>query len=517
MDYDYVIVGAGSAGAALAARLSEDTSIRVALLESGGPDRKQEIHIPAAFTKLFKTPLDWNFHTTEQDGLDGREIYWPRGRMLGGSSSMNAMMWARGARADYDGWGVPGWTYDDVLPYFRRAEGRVGSNAGAVYGMDGPLTVSEQRDPNVTTRAFLKSCRAAGLTPLPELNGPEIEGFGLVPVSQRRGRRWSTADAYLRPAGRRKNLYIRPRTHVTRVLFNGGRAVGVELAGGRRVSARREVVLSAGAIGSPHLLLLSGVGDPDHLREHGVRPVAERPAVGRHLQDHLAIMLLRHCPVPVTLVGAATRANIARYLLLRRGPFTSNVGEAAVFARSGPEQPAPDLEFIFGPVPLINAGLEEPTQHGVTLGIVLLRPESSGRVMLASGDPAVKPAIDPAYLSAPGDLPRLVKGLRMGRELLDTAPVSRYAERPMLPHPDGDDDASLEAYVRAHAETLFHPTGTCRMGVDDDSVVDPDLRVRGVEGLRVADASVLPEIIRGHTNAPSIMVGERAADLIRRG
>ncbi|MEV4252138.1 GMC family oxidoreductase N-terminal domain-containing protein [Spirillospora sp. NPDC049652] len=516
MDYDYVIVGAGSAGAALAARLSENSSVQVALLEAGGTDRKQEVHIPAAFTRLFKTPLDWDFRTARQRELDGREIYWPRGRMLGGSSSMNAMMWVRGTRADYDGWDVPGWTYDDVLPYFRRAEGRVGSNEGGVYGTDGPLTVSELRDPNVTTLAFLRSCEAAGLTRLTELNGPEYEGYSIVPVSQRRGRRWSTADAYLRPARWRRNLHVMTHAHVRRVLIEDGRAVGVALVNGVRVTARREVVLSAGAVGSPHLLLLSGVGDPDHLREHGIEPVAERPAVGRHLQDHLAIMLLRHCPEPVTLVGAGGRADVARYLLLRRGPFTSNVGEGVVYARSGPAQPAPDLELVFGPVPLIGAGLVEPTEHGVTLGTVLLRPESSGRVSLASDDPSDAPLIDPAYLSAPGDLPRLVQGLRMAEKLLDTPPLSRYATRPMAPLRDGDDDAALEAYVRAHAETLFHPTGTCRMGADEDSVVDPELRVRGVEGLRVADASVFPEIIRGHTHAPAVMVGEYAADLIRR-
>ncbi|WP_026416947.1 GMC family oxidoreductase [Actinomadura oligospora] len=516
MDYDYVIVGAGSAGAALAARLSEDPSVRVALLEAGGTDRKQEIHIPAAFTRLFKTTLDWDFQTARQPGLDGREIYWPRGRMLGGSSSMNAMMWARGTRADYDGWDVPGWTYDDVLPYFRRAEGRVGSNTGDVYGTDGPVTISEQRDPNVTTRAFLQTCENAGLTRLDELNGPDNEGYSIVPVSQRRGRRWSTADAYLRPARRRRNLRILTNAQVARIMVEDGRAVGVRLARGGGVNARREVVLSAGAVGSPHLLMLSGIGDAGHLREHGVEPVVERSEVGRHLQDHLAIMLLRHCPEPVTLVGAGSRGDIARYLLLRRGPFTSNVGEGVVYARSGPEQPAPDLELVFAPVPLIRAGLDEPTEHGVTLGVVLLRPESSGRIALASDDPYAKPLIDPGYLSAPGDLPRLVTGLRMGEKLLDGEPVSQYATRPMTPHREGDDDAALRAYVRAHAETLFHPTGTCRMGTDEDSVVDPDLRVRGVDGLRVADASILPEIIRGHTNAPSVMIGEYAADIIRR-
>ncbi|MBW8487622.1 GMC family oxidoreductase [Actinomadura parmotrematis] len=516
MEFDYVVVGAGSAGAALAARLSEDTSVQVALLEAGGPDAKQEIHIPAAFPKLFKTTFDWDFTTAKQPELDGRELYWPRGKTLGGCSSINAMMWVRGHRADYDGWDVPGWSYDEVLPYFRRLEGRVGSNAGAVYGTAGPVTVSEQRSPNETTAAFLAACAAAGLKRLPELNGPSNEGYAQTPVSQRRGRRWSTADAYLRPARKRTNLTVLTGAHASRVVIEDGRARGVEF-GGRTVGARREVILSAGAIGSPHLLMLSGVGDPGHLREAGVAPLVESPAVGRHLRDHLTVGVTRACPLPVTLSGADTPANIARYLLRRRGPFTSNVGEAVVFTRSGPEQPAPDLELIFAPVPFVAHGLTPPEEHGITVGVVLLRPESAGRITLAPDDPAGAPVIDPGYLTGGTDLPRLLHGLRLAEELIAGEPLRRYAGAPLAPYPGVVDDAALAAYVRAHAETLYHPTGTCRMGTGDDAVVDPELRVRGVEGLRVADASVLPEIIRGHTNAPAIMVGEKAADLVRGG
>lgn len=514
MEYDYVIVGAGSAGCALAARLSEDASVTVALLEAGGPDDKSEIHVPAAFAKLFKTEYDWDFTTAKQPELDGRELYWPRGKMLGGSSSLNAMMWVRGHSADYDGWDVPGWSYDDVVPYFKRVEGRAGSNAGDVYGTDGPVTISEQRSPNETTRAFLAACAASGLTRLPELNGPSNEGYALTPVSQRRGRRCSAADAYLRPARKRPNLTVVTGAQASKVLVEEGRATGVE-HGGERVTARREVVLSAGAIGSPHLLMLSGIGDPDHLRDIGVEPVLERPGVGRHLQDHLSVGVVRHCPRKITLAGAESLPNIARYLLARRGPFTSNVGEAVVFLKSDPSLPAPDLELIFAPAPYIAHGLTPPTEHGVTVGVVLLRPESAGRIALASADPAAAPSIDPGYLTRENDLRRMVHGIRRAEELLAADALKPYVGDCMDPYEGGDDDEALARYVRGNAETLYHPTGTCRMGTDDDAVVDPDLRVRGIEALRVADVSVLPEITRGHTNAPAIMIGEKAADLIK--
>jgi choline dehydrogenase len=515
MEHDYVIVGAGSAGCALAARLSEDASVTVALLEAGGPDDRNEIHVPAAFPKLFKTECDWDFSTAGQPGLDGRELYWPRGRMLGGSSSLNAMMWVRGHYDDYDDWDIPGWSYEDVVPYFKRVEGRAGSNAGDVYGTSGPVTISEQRSPNETTRAFLDACAAAGLNRRPELNGPSNEGYALTPVSQKRGRRCSAADAYLRPARKRPNLTVVTGAQVSRILVEDGRATGVEHEGGR-ITARREVVLSAGAVGSPHLLMLSGIGDPGRLRSVGVEPVVESPEVGRHLQDHLSIGVVRHCPEKVTLAGAESLPNVARYLLARRGPLTSNVGEAVVFTRSDPSLHAPDLELIFAPVPYIAHGLTPPAEHGVTLGVVLLQPESAGRITLASADPAAPPVIDPAYLSREDDLRRLMVGVRRAEELLAADALKPYVGDPMKPYAGADDEAALARYVREHAETLYHPTGTCRMGTGDDSVVDPDLRVRGVDGLRVADVSVLPQITRGHTNAPAIMIGEKAADLIRR-
>lgn len=513
MQYDYVIVGAGSAGCVLAARLSEDPGVRVALLEAGGPDKKSEIHIPAAFPKLFKTEYDWDYSTAKQAELDNRELYWPRGRMLGGSSSLNAMMWVRGHRADYDDWEIPGWSYDEVVPYFKKAERRAGSNAGDVYGTEGPLWVSEQRSPNESTQAFLAACAAAGLTRLQELNGPSNEGYAQTPVSQRRGRRWSAADAYLKPARKRPNLTVVTGAHVKRVLVEDGRAVGVEY-GTERAIARKEVVLAAGAIGSPQLLLLSGIGDPGHLREVGIEPVHELPEVGRHLQDHLSVGVMRHCPKEVTLVNAETKWNIVRYLFARRGPFTSNVGEAVAFIKSDPRLPAPDLELIFAPVPYVEHGLTPPSEHGITLGVVLLQPDSVGRIRLASQDPAAAPVIDPGYLVGDGDLRRLVYGIRYAEKLLATEPLKPYAGRPMEPYTGADDDEALARHVRERSETLYHPVGTCRMGTDGNSVVDEELRVRGLGGLRVADVSIMPRINRGHTNAPAIMIGEKAAAMI---
>jgi choline dehydrogenase len=517
--YDYIVVGAGSAGCVLAGRLTEDHGVTVALLEAGGPDDKSEIHIPAGFPKLFKTPYDWNYSTAKQAELDNRELYWPRGKTLGGCSSINAMMWVRGHRTDYDDWGVPGWSYSEVLPYFTRAEHREGSNAGGVYGLDGPLWISEQRSPNRTTAAFLAACEAAGLTKLAELNGPSNEGYAQTPVTQRAGRRWSTADAYLKPAAARPNLTVRTGAHVSKVIVEDGRAVGVQY-GDQRLTARREVILSAGAIGSPQLLMISGIGPADHLAEHGIEVVADRPQVGEHLEDHLSTAVLRECPQKVTLTAAAgglgALKELGNYLLRHKGMFTSNVGEAVAFIKSDDSLAAPDLELIFAPGPFVNHGLEPPAGHGVTLGVVLLQPDSRGRIRLASADIADAPRIDPGYLTGESDLRRLVFGLRYADRLLDQEPLKPYAAGPYAPYPGGDDDAVLARYVRENSETLYHPVGTCRMGTDADSVVDPALRVRGVDNLRVVDASVMPRINRGHTNAPSVMIGEKAADLLKK-
>jgi choline dehydrogenase-like flavoprotein len=514
MEYDYVIVGAGSAGCVLAARLSEDPEVSVALLEAGGPDKKAAVRIPAAFSALFKTEYDWDFSTTKQAEMGDRELYWPRGRTLGGSSSLNAMMWVRGYRADYDGWNVDGWSYDEVLPYFTKAERRAGSNAGGVYGTDGPLWISEQRDPNPTTKAFLAACGSAGLPALDELNGAAGDGFAQTPVTQRRGRRWSAADAYLRPAAGRPNLTVHTGAHVGRVTFEGDRATGVEY-GGTQVTARREVILSAGAIGSPQLLMLSGIGDADHLRTVGIEPVKELPAVGRNLQDHLASAAVLHCPAEITLYDAQAFRHLVRYLLTKRGLLTSNVGEAVAFITTEAGAPAPDIELIFAPGPFIEHGLSQPPGHGTTIGVVLLQPESRGRITLASADPQAAPAIDPGYLTEAADVRRLVDGLRFAEKLFAADELAQYVGEPMDPYPGVVDDEALARYVRERSETLYHPVGTCRMGTDEESVVDPALRVRGVEGLRVVDASIMPTVNRGHTHAPAIMIGERAADLIR--
>jgi choline dehydrogenase len=519
--YDYVIVGAGSAGCVLANRLSTDPACRVVLLEAGGSDRKREIRIPAGFTKLLLTDYDWGYRTSKQPQLADRELYWPRGKTLGGSSSINGQAWTRGHRVDYDGWAqsCPGWSYEEVLPYFQRAEHRVGSNAGGVYGTSGPQFISELRDPNPTTLAFLAGCAEVGMRRPGEINEPDNTGYALTPVTQRRGLRNSAADAYLRPIRRRRNLTVLTGAYAQRILLDGTRATGVEYrdaAGAtQQVTASREVILSAGTINSPQLLLLSGVGDADQLRAAGVEPRHNLPSVGANLQDHLASAVIVHCPKPVTLFASDSLAQFARFLLLRRGMLTSSVNEAIAFVRSEPALAAPDIEFVWLPVPVLGEGLIPPPAHGLTLAVELLQPDSRGSITLASADSAEPPVIDPGLLTAESDLRRLSAGLRIAERLFDTAALRPFVGEPMAPWPGKVDDAKLATFVREHAQTAFHPVGTCRMGVDDASVVDCELRVRGLDGLRVVDASVMPRIIRGHTHAPTVMIAERAADLIR--
>ncbi|WP_432178538.1 GMC family oxidoreductase [Streptomyces sp. NBC_00063] len=519
-EYDYVIVGAGSAGCVLAARLSEDPAVRVALVESGPRDRKPEIRIPAAFPKLFRTPYDWDYSTSKQSALDGRELYWPRGHTLGGSSSMNAMMWVRGHRDDYDAWGEAAgeeWSYEQLARFFQRAERWAGTQrAGSPHGTRGPLWISPPRDPNVTTSAFLDACRAAGLRELTELNHEDHEGFALTPLNQRRGRRWSAADGYLKPAARRPNLHIRTDARVTRLDFDGTRVAGVVAEGVPGVlRARREVILSAGAIGSPQLLQQAGVGDPEQLAEAGIDVRVASPGVGRHLQDHLSFAVTMRCPRPVTLTGADSLANVGRFLLAGRGPLTSNVGEAVAFIRTRPELVAPDIELIYAPVPFVNHGLTPPVEHGITIGVVLLQPASEGRITPGGADPSARPLIDPGYLARDEDLRTLMAGVRRAEELLAAKSLTPYTDGPLGPYPGAVDDEELARAIRAGAETLYHPVGTCRMGADEGSVTDPRLRVRGVEALRVVDASVMPRITRGHTHAPTVALAEKAAELIR--
>jgi choline dehydrogenase len=519
---DVIIVGAGAAGCVLAARLSEDPHSRVLLLEAGPPDTKTEIRIPAAFNRLFKTEVDWNYTTEPEPQLGGRRLYWPRGRMVGGSSSMNAMMYVRGNPADYDEWaesGCPGWSFADVLPFFRRIE-RCARGPAGHRGCDGPLPVSELRTPNPMTRAFVMAVQEAGIPRNADINGPDQDGVDFAQVMQTRGARCSAADAYLKPARGRPNLRVVTGAQAARILFEGRRAVGVEYrrdGSTETATATREVVIAGGTINSPQLLMLSGIGDAHHLRELGIPSVHDLPGVGQNLQDHLVVVLVVRSRVPISLAAADSKTNLLRYLLFRRGMLTSNVAEALVFLRSRPEASAPDCELLFAPVPYIDHGLGPPQGHGLSIGAVLLRPASRGRITLQSADPSGAPRIEPRYLSDPdgADLAVLLAAVKQAQRVFSMPSLAPFVGDAIEPYPGTHDAGGLEAFIRSRAETLYHPVGTCRMGSDEWTVVDPELRVRGVERLRVVDASVMPTIIRGHTQAPVMMIAERAAALIR--
>jgi choline dehydrogenase len=510
--HDVVIVGAGTAGCVLASRLTENSDRSVLLIEAGRSSRKLETRIPAAFSKLYRSEVDWGDSTVPQPELDGRTVVFPRGRMLGGTAAMNAMIVLRGHPADYDAWaarGCRGWSWSDVEPAF-------------ALSAEGPFPLAEQRDRHVLSEAFVHAAQAAGIPLAQDLNGQDTAGVGFVPVSQRRGRRFSAADGYLRPALRRPNLTVVTGALVTRVLLEGGRAAGVayRLDGAseqdEEAAAEREVVLCAGAIGSPHLLQLSGIGPREPLERVGVLVQHELPGVGENLVDHLASGLFARTQGVDTLARAESLKNLAEWVLRGRGPLTSNVAEAVAFVRTRPGVQSPDLELVFAPVLFEEEGLKQPTEDGLTLGVVLLHPKSSGTVRLQSSDPRVLPAIDPRYLTDPAgeDARMLVLGVRLARRVLAHEPLAGFVAEELMPGSSAQTDEQLLAHVRATAQTLYHPAGTCRMGMDALAVVDPDLRVRGIERLRVVDASVMPSLPTGHTNWPTVMIAERAAALV---
>ena len=519
-EFDVVVVGAGSAGCALAGRLTEDPTLRVLLLEAGGSDDVLEVQVPAGLYKTFRTRLDWNYTTEPQPGLGGRKLFWPRGKLLGGSSSINAMIYMRGAAADYDEWaeltGDPSWSYEHVLPLFRRMEDNA-RGADRYHGVGGPLRVEDLRSPHPWTRAVVQSAVAAGYPRNDDFNGATQEGVGQYQVTQKRGRRWSSADAYLHPARHRPNLTVRTGALTTRVLVSGGRATGVEYrAGGRvhTVHATREVVLSGGAINSPQLLMLSGIGPADHLREVGVDVVHDLPGVGAGLQDHPLVPVVWNVRSGKSLVRAESPSGYAKWFGARRGPLTSNLAEAGLFTRSSPELPAPDLQYHFLPVKFWKQAEVDPDVDAFTAATVLVHVHSRGSVRLRSADPAWAPAIDAGYLTDERDLDALISGVEKAREIASAGPLASVLADEWSPGGTVRGRDALRATVRDTLESLYHPVSSCRMGTDEQSVVDAQMRVRGVEGLRVVDASVMPTLVRGNTNAPTIMLAERAADLI---
>jgi choline dehydrogenase len=527
--FDYVIVGGGSAGCVVANRLSADPSVKVCLVEAGPDDRRfparQLVTTPAGTMGLIANPsYDWMYNFSGGPEVANRDIFCPRGKVLGGSSAINGTIYIRGNPRDYDAWarqGNEGWSYKDVLPLFKRHENRV-AGGNAYHGTGGELNVTRLRSPHGVSTAFVKAAHEAGHRANDDFNGPTQEGFGFFDVNQRNGERMSSARSFLHPVAQRPNLTILTGVTTRKVKLEGRRAVGIEVEEGGQVSvigARREVILSAGAIASPQLLMLSGIGPAVELRRHGIAVVHDLPGVGRNFQDHQDVLVIYQSQ-KADLFGWSLRAlpwmaaSPFSFYLQRKGPWTSNTVESGGFFKSRPDLKDPDLQLIIRPLLGNQPQRKIPVGHGFSVHVSLLRPESRGQIGLKSASIHDKPVLQPNFLSAQADVDRLVQGVKVVRQIVGAQAMAAYCEQELTPGAATQTDAQLAAFVRTHVATTFHPAGTCKMGVDPDAVVDPQLRVHGISGLRVADASIMPNIVSGNTNAPTIMIGEKCAQMV---
>ena len=523
--FDYIVVGAGSAGCVLANRLSASGRHRVLLLEAGGEDRNIWIHVPIGYAKLFTDARhNWLYNSEPEPELGGRQIIQPRGKVMGGSSSINGLLYIRGQAEDFDHWrqlGNAGWSFTDVLPFFRRAEDQQ-RGADELHGVGGPLSVSDVSEPHPLCEAFIAACEQAGFPRTDDFNGASQEGAGYFQLTTRKGRRWSTARGYLKSARKRQNLAVVSNALTTRILFEGRRAVGVEYRkdGGTHVArANAEVIVSGGAFNSPQLLQLSGVGPADLLRQHGIPVIADMPGVGAHLQDHYQARFNYRCAEPITINDMMNSAvgRVAaglRYALFRKGFLTVGAGYAGGFFKTDPAMATPDVQLHFILFSADSVGQKLHAWPGFLASVCQLRPESRGTVHIKSADPTQAPAIQPRYLSASADRDVMVAGMQLLRRVMGQQAMARYIVEELTPGPKITSDADLLEFARQKGTTVFHPTSTCRMGADVKAVVDERLRVRGFTGLRVADASIMPTVVSGNTNAACVMIGEKASDMI---